>query len=310
MNKSCLHIVWAICLLLSGLNGFGQNSINAELGFLTDTMSLGKAVSLRMVVEHPADVAIIFPDRRSDFQPFELMRIDAEPTRTVNGVSLDAVTYQIRSFASRLEQSVSLYVGTVEGQDTSWQQLNSGPILRVPRLSPEADQPSFRMQKDWVSLAEPPNYTLWLILLSAAGLLIAAAIYFLRKPVRRILAERGLVNEWNQTKRSIRRITSLSDQRILFDELNTLWKSYLDPEEALALRTMTTTELKDVVLRIRFLNAEQQQTLLQTARSGDQVIYAGKRFSPAEAKRFCTQVLNVLHSVYREKQKQLRKNKT
>ncbi|MEO0471910.1 MAG: hypothetical protein AAF206_19950 [Bacteroidota bacterium] len=310
MNNICVHILWFLFLLLGSHNVLAQQRVNAELGFVTDTMSLGKAVSLRMVVEHPEEIGVIFPDRRSDFQPFELLRIDAEPTRTVNGVSLDAVTYQVRSFAVQLQQEVVLHIGTIEGQDTSWQPLKSGVIQRIPRLSAEAEQPAFRAQKDWIPLAEPPNYTLVLLLLSGLIAFAAVIIYVLRKPVKRILAKRSLINEWNQIKRNIRRITSVSDQRILFDELNVLWKTYLDPEEDLALRTLTTTELKDVVLRIRFLNAEQQQTLLQTARSGDMVIYACKQFSSAEAKRFCTQVLNVMHSVYKEKQKQLRARKS
>ena len=100
---------------------------------------------------------------------------------------------------------------------------------------------------------------------------------------------------------------NVPDQIKLFDQLNQLWKAYLDPDDSIGLRSMTTTELRREIIKFSDYSMNQQQVLINTSRTADQVIYAGKTLRLAEVVEILGNIKKVLGATYLRRKKLVKK---
>ncbi|MEZ4772217.1 MAG: hypothetical protein R3D00_03475 [Bacteroidia bacterium] len=291
------------CLILQFVEG---QTIRANLEFATDTMAIGRPVVLRMAIEHPEGSVVVFPRDPRLFAPFEFVRADAEPTRTVNQVSWDVVNYTLRSFELYPRQAVNLPFIWISQKDSIKEYITSDTIRLVERIAEVTDDLRYKNGGDIIGLQDPPNYIIifGIILATLFALVIIAIL--LRKPIQRYLTLRRIQQEWGGIKRQIRRLEQMQDQAKVLDELNLLWKKYLDPDDTYALRTKTTTELREDISRIQGFSIEQQKVLIQTALTGDQVIYAGEVIEKPEVLRMITEVRNILGYAYERRKRKMK----
>ena len=290
------HLIGTVILLsFVSTEGFGQ-SVRAMLQFQQDSFRLGQTVELRLLVERSPGTQVILPNQSGYFVPFEMLTYEVEPTRTVNGKEWDVVQYRLRSFEVNEYQTVSLKVGYLQNRDTVFLTVASDTLFLSGLIAGELEDLEYQTYKDLILLTDPPNYRMAVLLGIALVLLIVLLYLVLRKPLRRYLAMRSLQLEWQQVRRKLKKLEQLQDLSVFFPAVNTLWKSYLDPDEKMALRSMTTTELRAMITRISYLNAEQQRSLIQIAQAGDAVIYAGEADSSLEP----SQIVNALRKILRQ----------
>jgi hypothetical protein len=301
------HLIGTVILLsLLTTEGWGQ-PVRTMLEFQQDSLRLGQTIELRLLVERPPGTQVILPNQSRYFVPFEMLTYEVEPTRTVNGKEWDAVQYRLRSFEVKEYQTLSLEVGYLQNRDTVFQTVESDTIFLSGLVSGELEQLDYLVYEDLVPLTDPPNYRM-AILLGVALLIVVAALFLvLRKPVRRYLAMRSLQMEWQQVRRKLKKLEQLQDQSVFFPAINTLWKSYMDPDEKMALRSMTTTELRAEITRISYLNAEQQKSLIQIAQAGDAVIYAGESDSGMDPSQVILTLRKILRQNFEQKKLALKR---
>ncbi|MDX2248662.1 MAG: hypothetical protein SF052_17890 [Bacteroidia bacterium] len=300
-----LALAFAMFLYLFPTSGNGQ-TIRANLEFAEDTLAIGRPVLLRMAIEHPENTVVVFPRDPKLFTPFELITAEAEPTRTVSGVSWDVVNYSLRSFELYPRQSVQLPFIWVSNTDSIKEYILSDTLRLVERIAEVTDELRYKSQEGILLLQDPPNYIfIFGIILGVLSFLLITA-FLLRKPIRNYLTLRQIKQEWGGVKRQLRRLEQMQDQAKVLDELNHLWKKYLDPKDTYALLTKTTTELREDIARIPGFSMEQQKTLIQTAMVGDQVIYAGVVIEKTDIMKMITEIRNVLGYAYERKKRKMK----
>ncbi|MEL6673732.1 MAG: hypothetical protein AAFR61_16120 [Bacteroidota bacterium] len=301
--------IFSIGLLLFGLlTSLQGQEVQAILSFDSDTMAIGMPVSLKLAIQHPQDVMVEFPTPR-DFEPFEWVGSEPEPTQTLEGISWDVVTYQVRSFS--LEEAQALFVpyAYYSGQDTFRAYAFSDTIRLNLRLTEWDPSMQYNLQTGLLELQDPPNYLLWIsIILGVAALLLVIG-YFLRHPVQRYLAYQKNQTEWQVVRRRLRKLEDEADQVYLFKELSQLWKGYLDPRDRRGFRFMTTTELRNHLERDPGFSQGQRGVLIRASQQGDQVIYAGKSLERPEIKHLIGELKQVLGHIYQIRKKALGRKK-
>ncbi|MEZ4825818.1 MAG: hypothetical protein R3C61_05905 [Bacteroidia bacterium] len=306
MRKSAVYcLLPALFFFMISVPLYGQ-VIRANLEFTVDTMAIGRPVVLRMAVEHPENAVVVFPRDSRLFAPFELVSIDAEPTRTVNSTSWDVVNYTLRSFELYPRQAVELPLIWITDKDSVREYISSDSVLLAERIEKVTEDLRYKQSEDIIPLQDPPNYAFLFGILLTVLLALSLVVILLRKPIAQYFAMRKLQQEWGGIKRQMRRLEQMQDQSKVLDELNHLWKKYLDPTDDYVLLTKTTTELREDISRIPGFSIEQQKVLIQTALAGDQVIYAGAELEKNEVLRMVREVKNVLGHAYERRKRKMK----
>lgn len=299
--RSSIHLL--LLLVLTQAPAHAQE-VSARLELLTDTVALGRPFGLRLEVSHPSDVMIFTPRGKKDFFPFELIDIEPEPTRTHKGVSTDVVTYRLSTFQLGSEQSLSLVIGyrSPDSKEIATLTVSSEAIRLMERIPEVSDLLEYRWHTAPPPLKDPPNLILLFLYLTAAVVLIGLTLLWLRGPVERYLRIRKVRLEWNRIARKIEQIQAMkTDQASRLDQLNRIWKTYLDPKNSLALLSMTTTELMHAIREMSEIHPKEQETLIRTSRVADEVIYAGYQVSPELMQALVRKVSDLLFGVYQRR---------
>ena len=282
-------------------------AVTTKLEFQADTMALGRQIVLRMSIEHPEDVVVDFPRKSDEFIPFELIKAEAEPTRTVNGTSWDIVNYTLAAFELYPRQAVELTYTYIDGRDSVRKIISSDSVTLVERIPEITDNMRFKSSTGILEMKDPPNYMyLFGIILVVLAVLTTLGI-LLRKPIRKFLKLRRMDQEWAGVKKHLSRLEKTQDVARILEELNHLWKTYFDRKDQLALLAKTTTELRRDISRMNFISIEQQKILIQTAEAGDRVIYAGENISRHDTSRMIQEIKAVLGNVYKKRRRELQK---
>ena len=283
--------------------------IQLSLDFQDDSLWLGKSCMLKIEVIHPEEMYIQPLDESSNFFPFELEEVLAEPTITENGISTDRAIYHLKSFSIQAWQKVKLPVLYVEGGDTLIHFVESDSI-RLVELVDDVGEAEFLRDDALLSLEDPLN--LGRLALLIAGFLFLVSILFrlLKGPVKQLLKKRRLRKEWNGFKSSLKK---LGKQNIPPNEfirsLNRLWKSYLDPGEQLALHSKTTTELAAKEEWKLAFTEQQQRIMVKSSAIADDILFAGKKIEEAELKRLMVEVRELMEVEFRKRLAALKQEK-
>ncbi|MFK7920723.1 MAG: hypothetical protein AB8H47_02140 [Bacteroidia bacterium] len=297
--------------LIGMLPLWGQsNLIVSELRFLADSLAVGKIVPIELKVIHPKDIAVIFPNHTANFRPFELVDFQAEPTIFTGNMATDIAVYQVKSFDIAAKQYLKLRFGSINGADTNWNhRVDSDTIYFDRSLPAEFEELEYQRFEELVDLEEPANYSGLITVMTAVILILAFLSLILRRPIQRYFAIRSHNLEWQGTKRQLKKLAQVQDQRIFFPAINKLWKAYLDPEEKLALLSLTTTELRTEISKLKYLTAEQQQNLIKTAVATDQVVYAGHSVEGLSPQEVSNRIRKVMQAVFEIRKKALLERK-
>ncbi len=290
---------------------FGQRDrIIAELNFLADSLALGKIVPIELRVIHPKDVSVIFPNHTANFRPFELVDFQAQPTVFTGNMVTDVAVYQVKSFDIADQQFLKLRFGSIMGADTNWRHVvNSDTIYFARSLPAEFEDLEFKRFEELTELEEPRSYRGLITILTAVVVLLGLILLLLRRPIQRYLAVRSHNLEWQGIKRQLKKLSQVQDQRIFFPAINKLWKAYLDPDNKLALLSLTTTELRTEISKLKYLTLEHQQNLIKTAVAADQVIYAGHAVDGLSPQEVSARIRKVMQTVFEIRKKALLERK-
>lgn len=292
-------LTWVLAVL-----PVSAQEVSARLELLTDTTVLGRPFGLRLEVTHPPDVMIFTPRGKKDFFPFDLIEMEPEPTQTIDGVSTDAVTYYLSTFQLETKQSIALQIGFRKPDSEVIESISikSKSIRLIERIPEVTDSLTYRAHTALPKLEDPPNLFLLFLYFVALATIIGLAALWLQAPVERYLRIRKVKSDWNRVARKIQQLQELKlDQTNLLDQLNRIWKTYLDPHGKYSLLSLTTTELLPVIREIPEIDSAEQETLIRISRTVDEVIYAGHELLTGQLKEMAQRVNDLLYDVHKRR---------
>lgn len=262
-----------------------------------------------MSLTHPEEMVVIFPRKEEAFQPFELVSSDVTPTKTKSGISVDAVRYRLRTFDLAPKQAVLLPYAYLIGSDTIQKFVRSDSLQILFRIPKGEESGNFQAFEGILTLPLPPNYSLWILIGIILLILLFILAIFLRQPLDRYLKLQRLKQEWMEVRKELKRLERHTDQSYQMDQLNHLWKEYLDQSDEIGLLSMTTTELQNNLPLLMFLTRSQKDILLKASQVGDQVIYAGESIPQEDFNTLIWELHEIIDTAYEErKEKIIRKN--
>lgn len=292
------------------LSPLWAQQVAASLAFDSDTTAIGKVLNVRMEIAHPEDLVVVFPLNKDAFLPFELISQTAAATETQQGRSLDVVTYQVRTFELREKQALRLpyaYLppGT-QSRDTTWEYVLSDTVRLNVRIREEQKEDSLESFGELDEVSDPPDYSLLTLLGIILLIMLIPLVIFLRGPIQRYLRLQSLKQEWGSIRKEIKLLIEQEDQAEVLNQLNRIWKHYLDPDDQIGLRSMTTTELQVHIPELIFLTRPQQEILLKLSQISDQVIYAGEPVSDDLISAITWELYEVIDATYEDRREAMR----
>lgn len=269
-----MYLVWLGSCIPGQMLG-QEGGVTARIDLTTDSIAIGRPITATLQIRHPAAVAVEFPTPR-DFSPFELVSARPEATRTHDSISVDQVTYTIRTFSLAPLQVLDLPYTWYSRNDTGSGRVLSDSLVLQRRVAILSDSLAYRYDPTPLSLNDPPNYLRPMMLAMGLVLVLGILSLILHKPIRRMWGMRQIRRNWDRVKRALQRLAEEPNQEIQLESLNALWRSYLDPQQKFNLGAMTTTELPQGIRQLNYLSLSDQRALVKAAMLRDQVIFAAQ----------------------------------
>ena len=218
--------------------------------FSRSIITIGQPLDYELRYEHAPSEEVIFPDSLAQFAPFEYVGRTWQPTRTLQGRSLDRTVYHLRTFSLVPVQALQLPVLVLRATDTL-RLLPPPARVQLRRTAPTllgklTTAPTLRQDLHTLPLSPAFNYPFWV-----AGLvgLVVAGVGVTALFGRRWRRSYGLYKRRKnhvyflaQFARHAERFT-LSRSATVVERAVVLWKNYLSSLESTNLNPLTTKEL-------------------------------------------------------------------
>ncbi len=282
--------------------------IKGSLRFDEDSLDLGRPTKVWMEIQHPSDVVVVFPDSASDFDSWEIAEAIPFATETKNQVSTDKKAYLIRSFEIDSMQYLRLPYRFLLGPDTVLRFTDYDSIAFRTRIPVMPDSAVFFSHAGLTDISDTPDYLLWGLIIVVVHVFIGLLFVLLRKPIRRVFAMRKLEKEWKKVTERLGKTQQLIPQPQAFmNEVNFIWKHYLDPQKHFSLATLSSSELAQTLPQLAQLDSGEQNALLQLSQKADLVLYAGKAMNEQQLISVPQQLQDVLKKEFERRKAELAK---
>lgn len=195
---------------------------------------------------HAPQAEVVFPDTAALFAPFELVRKDFYPTRTVNGTSTDSTVYTLRTFSLTPVQALQVRVQLFYRGDTLHLTTAPDSVVLVQNV-PAVQEP---LQLHSTTLLRPVpeqfNYLYFGMAAIAVSILIGGIWVLFGKEIN--IRYRLYVLQKDQAQFQSRFQTSKErfQRGKTLDQLERaiiLWKNYLTKLEETEINSFTTKEI-------------------------------------------------------------------
>lgn len=279
-----------------------SQEVSATFHFEEDSVDLGRPVKGVLEISHPSATVVIFPDSAIDFAPWEIASSIPHPTVTKSGISVDRKTYFIRNFEIDSVQTLRLPYRYLIGNDTVLQYSGYDTLLFRTRIPEWNDSLKLKYFEGLTAIADPPNYALILVIWVATMLLLALLFILLRKPFLSWLKTRKIDKEWREVTNRLRNSGHLIPQQQAFiNEVNYIWKKYLDPSRQFSLSSLTTPELRETLPKLEQLDESDRRSLLEISQTADMIQFAGMRAGEDSLKALPDRLLSLLEKEFKRR---------
>ncbi|WP_125077761.1 hypothetical protein [Rufibacter latericius] len=242
LQKTC----WLFLCLLPFFCQAQLPAVKVEGFFLRDSVDLGQTVKYVLRSRHSPQAEVVFPDTSFKFAPFEVVRKDFFPTRTVKGVSTDSTIYLLRTFSLKPVQTLQVTAQLFHSGDTLQLTTNPDSVFLRQQVSTIEDPLPLKSATQLEPVPAQFNYVYWslgalagailiggLWLLFGQGINLRYRLYVLRKDQTQFLSRFQTSRERFQRGKTL-------DQ---LERAITLWKNYLTKLEDTAINSFTTKEI-------------------------------------------------------------------
>ncbi|MCU0449092.1 MAG: hypothetical protein MUC97_04490 [Bernardetiaceae bacterium] len=259
-------LAWCLCA-----PAWGQVPVPAlaPVGkFLADSVKIGEEVQYTLVLRHPKDLEVRFPDSTTNYAPFELKNKRYFPTITdLRGNSLDSAVYTLTTFEADSLVTFGLPVYVLRGGDTTALAASPDQLLVQATV---AELPEKVALLEHVNFAQVKQGINWLIvgLVAAAVVVVALGLYLLfGERIRRGYRLRRLKRRYQRFVAEFEQCLAKQDSRHTEHGL-AVWKSYLENLQQVPFASYTSKEIAQVL--------PNETHLHQSLKTIDRAIYANQ----------------------------------
>ncbi len=221
-------------------------AVKIEGFFLQDSVELGRSVRYVLLSRHSPKAEVVFPDSAFSFAPFELVKKEFFPTRTVGGISTDSTIYTLRTFSLRPVQSLRLPVRLFLNTDTAHLLADPDSVILIQKVAQVGDSLPLQSATHLMPVIEQFNYIYWGLGAVAAAILVGGIwvlfgksintrykLYVLRKD------QAQFQSRLQTTRDRFKRLKTLDH----LERAIILWKNYLTKLEDIEINSFTTKEI-------------------------------------------------------------------
>jgi hypothetical protein len=273
----------------------------ARLSATTDTVALGRPIRIALAIQYPGGRTVLLPDTLKGYGRFEYggMRTIPGARREADGWVYDSIEVTLRSFNAAAEQKLAATLGFVRGQDTLRIQTNTLTFRFNARIPQYDDKLALKKNFDLAHITPTPNYLLWFIIAFSVIGVCVVGFFVLQKPVRLWLRRRRLQRQYDALQGALQQTRQLLPAQPLqfINQLNGLWKDYLDYDWRAQLRTQTAREVS-LVLQTKLPETANRNVLQQLCTLEEQVNYARRPLPNEEALALCNALNEILAGEY------------
>ncbi|MCS7017782.1 MAG: hypothetical protein RMJ87_07805 [Cytophagales bacterium] len=243
--------------------------VKPEGAFAKAAVKLGEPVAYVLVMRHPADMEVRFPDTLFNYKPFELVAKKYFHTQTdASGISTDSAIYTLTTFQTDSLLHFALPVIVMRNGDTTMLWTDSTSIV-VEKIVPATDLPTaklipntayFTVNKGW----NYPYIGIGLLVF----LLLSGIVYWLfGERIRKAFRLQRLRRRFERFMNEYMPYTQQKLTPEATDHALALWKSYLQGLQGIPFTTYTSKEIAAIL---------PNKALEQTLKQLDLAIYGKK----------------------------------
>ena len=305
MKHGFLPFLCLLILSLIHLQSFSQD-VSGTFRFGNDSLDLGRPIEGILEITHPSKTVVVFPDSSGDFAPWEIASSKHHTTRTTGGISIDRKTYFLRSFEIDSVQTLRLPFRYLIGNDTVLQYSGADTVLFRSRIPEWNDSLKLITVVGLTGINDPPNYLLFLVIGFGLFFLMGLLVFLFIKPVTQWMKTKKIEREWKEISLRLRKAGTLVEKQEAFiNEVNFIWKKYLDPGRRFSLSSLSTPELKEALPQLIQLDESDKSALLNIAHTGDMIQFAGMKVGEESLRALPDQLLGLLEKEFKRRKGEL-----
>lgn len=232
-----------IISLLFYCHSFAQE-MDLKGGFLTDSIRVGEVAPYSLSLEYPSQWEVLFPDSTYNFYPFEFVRKQYFPTRSVDGVSYDSAVYYLTTFELDERLPLALPVFLVEANDSSVLFAERDTLLLRQMIAELPDSLALKDTAFYRKVDTAVNYPyifIGVIIILVVGALVV--VFFGKSIMKRIRLYRLKKAHKRFIVRYDRLLSQMNGHARQAEQLVIEWKKYLEQLENKPFTKLTSREI-------------------------------------------------------------------
>jgi hypothetical protein len=268
MKNSMLKVqLFFLVAIVVPLDGFSQERPIGR--FLQDSIKIGEHAAYSFIFTH-RNLEVVFPDSNYNYYPFEFIRKEFFPTRSVGQYAIDSAIYYLTTFDLDLAQPLGLPVFILENGDSTVVFAQRDTIYIQETVLAIPDSIALKDTSFYREVQTATNYPFIVLALVLVFFIIGAVlILFGNKIKRRYLLYRlkkkhqKFIQRMNLMLGQMNGDPSHQVGMIVFE-----WKKYLEMLENKPFTKLTTKEI---------IKINPDQSLENTLKSLDRSLYGNKQ---------------------------------
>jgi len=263
------YVVFA--LLVWQVNSYAQTAekVSCKINFLTDSIKIGQPVAISVLVKHPVNAEVLFPDSNLNIEPLQIIEKSWFPTKSDSLISTDSAIYWVTTWQPARGYSLSFPVYLLNELGDSTTIISNSDTLFFKSVFVPQQSKGVKSETNFSFIQPLFNYPYWALGGGVALVIVIALLFFFAKPLQRgirllLLWRTARIFDSNFERLAVQ-ATRSKNIKLLEQSLN-LWKQHL---ERLTNKAFTTYTTKD------FYNDLEDEQLLEVLQRIDRGIYGG-----------------------------------
>ena len=262
------HLYILFLLIYLGFQAVAKDK--PVLRFHQKTTWIGAPIHVSLSYRHHKEQEILFPDTLYHFSPFEFVKKEIFPTKTLDSISVDSVVYTLNTFEIGSIQTLVLPIYIYAYKDTALVFSNPDSIQIKRLVTDNKPDLTLKIDTQFQELSPSFDYIFWIgIVLSIFIIAVSTYLIFgkrIKKQIKLYLAKLAYDKFIYDFERMISQINSKKNNADL-DKLLGIWKKYLQNITQAPATTFTSKEISELI---------NNQKLSLALNNIDRAIYGGE----------------------------------
>jgi len=214
--------------------------------FRHDSVELGQSVQFVLLSKHVPQAEIVFPDTTFRFAPFELVRKEFFPTRTVDSLSTDSTVYTLRTFDLKPVQRLQVQVRLFWNGDTLLLATRPDSVFLIQNVAEVSEPLPLLPLTQLQPVPHQFNYLYWGLGILAALVLVGGLWALVGKSIQTRYKLYVLQKDQAQFQSRFQSVRERFHRLKTLEPLERaiiLWKNYLTKLEDEEISSFTTKEI-------------------------------------------------------------------